>query len=296
MKLKPSLGFILLFSKTHVRLILVAAFLFGDVTTSSAFMAGKYKCAGADDACSLTSLTVKSFEECATRAYIDGKPNINCANLTVRGCGPTEGNIICKYEPPFLIHVDGTYSKSSEQGTFKIIGNLIDFSESKIRGTGVITEDSNLITFTYINPFNTVPGKEVAQQQYKLVPGSEEGTVTGTGTDTGSKTLKAEVKVDYSVVRADGTVRADGGFDPEKGDVATFTFTPNDSEKVTMKVFSRHSEELDSGELNVTAGTATGFTWNGRTKDSKNPVASGVYIVRIEGSGVQETRKIVVVK
>ncbi|MBI2119919.1 MAG: hypothetical protein HYT97_09900 [Elusimicrobia bacterium] len=253
--------------------------MLGNVSSSYAFVAGQYRCLKHYyKATELTSDTFVRFES--------GKDKEGSAVLKVF----FEDTLVCRIEPPFLIHIDGSYSKSSEQGTFKINGGFITFSESKIRGPGKIDETNNQIVFNYLY------GGNEHVHKYYLIAGTEEGTVTGTGTGTGSKTLKAEVKVDYSVVRADGTVRADGGFDPEKGDVATFTFTPNDSEKVSIKIFSRHSEQLDSGELDVTAGTAAAFTWDGRTKDSKNPVASGVYIVRIEGSGVQETRKIVVVK
>ncbi|OGR91733.1 MAG: hypothetical protein A3I11_06310 [Elusimicrobia bacterium RIFCSPLOWO2_02_FULL_39_32] len=205
--------------------------------------------------------------------------------------------------PEFIyLYNKGTYKKTyraaasavDENGTYAIAGDVVTFSNDTFMGKGKIDHagDLNYMQFNFTSLNLGWPVILI----YKLVGDAGDGDANDGTTGGNGKTLKAEVKVDYSVVRADGTVRADGGFDPEKGDVATFTFTPNDSEKVTIKIFSRHSEELDSGELDVTAGTAAAFTWDGRTKDSKNPVASGVYIVRIEGSGVQETRKIVVVK
>ena len=37
------------------------------------------------------------------------------------------------------------------------------------------------------------------------------------------------------------------------------------------------------------------FTWNGRNKNG-NPVARGIYFIRVIGSGIDETRKVMVVK
>lgn len=206
------------------------------------------------------------------------------------------------YPEYIYIYKNGTYKKTyraaasavDENGTYTVDGNVFTFSNDTFMGKGKIDHAGELnymkFEFTSLNlgwPVILV---------YRLVSDLKEGAEKINQDSGKGKTIKADVKVDYQVARADGTIRADGGFDPEKGDIAVFTFTPSDTEKITFKVFSRHSEELDSDEFNVTAGVAKIFAWDGRTKDSKNPVASGVYIVRIEGDSFQETRKIVVVK
>ncbi len=254
----------------------------------SFLIAGRYNCAGGGD-CTLTS-NYTEFQTCANAVFTKGG-----ANLSVLACGSQGdcpiGGIICKYEPPFFIHVDGTYSKSSEKGTFKVIGQLVDFSESKIRGIGKISDTGNQITFAFKNPYSTVPGDEIRVQSYKLVSGTEEGLVTGTGSGTGTKTLKPPVEVTFN-----GGPKGLGFIDPEKGELATFNFTAQTTGKVNVKVFNPQGKEITNGSVDVTAGQATGFTWDGRIKDGNDPVPSGIYIIRIEGPDFKETKKIAVVK
>lgn len=54
----------------------------------------------------------------------------------------------CRLAPPIILNTDGTYSMSSEKGTYKITGSTILLSESKIRGPGTIVE-GNKIRFEY---------------------------------------------------------------------------------------------------------------------------------------------------
>lgn len=54
----------------------------------------------------------------------------------------------CRIAPPIILNTDGTYSMSSEKGTYKIQGSTITLSQSKIRGPGTIVE-GNKIRFEY---------------------------------------------------------------------------------------------------------------------------------------------------
>ncbi len=67
-----------------------------------------------------------------------------CWSYNVSGGGG--GN--CRLFAPIILKKDGTYSISAESGTFKITGDIIIFSESKIRGPGTII-DNNKIKFEY---------------------------------------------------------------------------------------------------------------------------------------------------
>jgi hypothetical protein len=50
--------------------------------------------------------------------------------------------------PPLVLNTDGTYSMSSEHGTYKVSGDTIILSESKLRGAGHIA-GGNQIVFEY---------------------------------------------------------------------------------------------------------------------------------------------------
>lgn len=50
---------------------------------------------------------------------------------------------------PIVLNQDGTYSMSSEKGTYTIEGDTISLSESKIRGLGQLLENNMQIRFEY---------------------------------------------------------------------------------------------------------------------------------------------------
>ena len=68
-----------------------------------------------------------------------------CWSYNVSGGGG--GN--CRLMPPIVLNQNGTYSMSSEQGSYKIEGDTIYLSESKIRGPGQLLEDNTQIRFEY---------------------------------------------------------------------------------------------------------------------------------------------------
>ncbi|GEM_PF-1516001 len=66
-----------------------------------------------------------------------------CWSYNVQGAGKS-----C-ISPPIVLNKDGTYSMSSEKGTYKITGEKIVLSESKLRGNGTLLEQGNQIRFEY---------------------------------------------------------------------------------------------------------------------------------------------------
>lgn len=54
----------------------------------------------------------------------------------------------CRLAAPIVIRADGTYQESSAAGTYRIAGKRIHFSQSTVRGPGVIAGE-NKITFDY---------------------------------------------------------------------------------------------------------------------------------------------------
>ncbi|MDO8489826.1 MAG: hypothetical protein Q7S47_00245 [bacterium] len=68
-----------------------------------------------------------------------------CSSYNVSGGGG--GN--CRIAPPIVIKADGSYTMSSEKGTFKVANKKLTLSASKIRGVGAISSDSRTVTFSY---------------------------------------------------------------------------------------------------------------------------------------------------
>ncbi len=66
-----------------------------------------------------------------------------CWSYNVQGAGKS-----CT-SPLIVLNKDSSYSMSSEKGTYKVEGDTIILSESKLRGPGKILEDGNQIRFEY---------------------------------------------------------------------------------------------------------------------------------------------------
>lgn len=66
-----------------------------------------------------------------------------CWSYNVSGGG---GN--CRLAAPIVIRADGSYQESSTAGTYRIVGKRIHFSQSTVRGPGVIAAE-NKISFDY---------------------------------------------------------------------------------------------------------------------------------------------------
>ncbi len=69
-----------------------------------------------------------------------------CSAYNVSGIGGAS----CRLTPPIVINPDGTYQESSTQGTYKVSGNRIHFSESTVRGPGMIMGQNQSIFHTQI--------------------------------------------------------------------------------------------------------------------------------------------------
>ncbi len=69
-----------------------------------------------------------------------------CSAYNVSGIGGAS----CRLTPPIVINPDGSYQESSTQGTYKVSGNRIDFSESTVRGPGMIMGQNQSIFHTQI--------------------------------------------------------------------------------------------------------------------------------------------------
>lgn len=85
--------------------------------------------------------TEETDSEKSTSSKVQG--TYRCWSFNVGGVGSK-----CT-SPPIVLNTNGTYSMSSEKGTYKITGDRIILSESKIRGPGTFKEGRKQIVFNY---------------------------------------------------------------------------------------------------------------------------------------------------
>lgn len=90
----------------------------------------------------LSMFVTDSLVFAKTKSSLAG--SYRCWSYNVSGGG--SGN--CRLFAPIVLKGDGTYSISSERGTYKVKGNIITLSKSKLRGAGKII-DGNKIRFEY---------------------------------------------------------------------------------------------------------------------------------------------------
>ena len=94
-----------------------------------------------------------------------------------------------------------------------------------------------------------------------------------------------------------------GFVNPNLGEKATISITPGTSGPVTVRIYTLRGKLVAFREARVAnvpvssnpLFAQTAVEWNGRDADNKI-VASGIYVVRVDGAGVHESTKIAIVK
>jgi len=85
-----------------------------------------------------------------------------------------------------------------------------------------------------------------------------------------------------------------GYVNPKKGEVAKIHFLPSGSGVVKVKIYTLRGQLVWEGSKSV-SGPQDFIEWDGRNKDN-DVVASGIYVVYVEGPGIKATKKIAVLK
>ena len=98
-----------------------------------------------------------------TAASLSG--TYRCWSYNVQGAGRS-----C-VSPPIALNADGTYSMSSERGTWKVSGDRVLLSESKQRGPGRLREEGRQIVFQF-----TYNGRQHTMTYLRQGGASPEGT------------------------------------------------------------------------------------------------------------------------
>jgi len=96
----------------------------------------------------------------------------------------------------------------------------------------------------------------------------------------------------------EGEVKIQGGeegyVNPKKGEVAKIHFQPSGSGVVKVKIYTLRGLLVWEGTKSV-SGYQDFINWNCRNEDG-DIVASGIYIVYVEGPGIKEKRKVAILK
>jgi len=96
----------------------------------------------------------------------------------------------------------------------------------------------------------------------------------------------------------EGSVKIQGGekgyVNPKKGEVAKIHFQPDGSGTVSVKIYTLRGL-LVWEESKSVSGYQDFIEWDGRNKDN-DVVASGIYVVYVEGPGIEEKKKVAILK
>ncbi len=88
---------------------------------------------------------------------------------------------------------------------------------------------------------------------------------------------------------------AKGYINPGKNERAVIKLKTGEDGVVTIKIYTLSGQLVWDTSLNVSASADASAVWNATNKDSEI-IASGIYIVHIKGAGIDEKKKIAVVK
>ena len=111
--------------------------------------------------------------------------------------------------------------------------------------------------------------------------------------------VKAELPGDYVGRALRGTIRVVGGengyVDPDRGESATIIVTPRLTGYISLTVYTLRGEIVFADRVYVEQDIENTFEW-GCKNDGGKLVSPGVYVFRFEGAGINETKKIAVVR
>ncbi|MDO8482991.1 MAG: hypothetical protein Q7S86_04200 [bacterium] len=176
---------------------------------------------------------------------------------------------VCRQYPRIVLKTDGTYTVSSEKGTYVVKDNTVKLSASKLRGIGKIV-DGNKIRFEY--DYNRLHHVVTYLKEQTIIP------------DTKKNTAKHIVEADLSLVFPDGY-----GVDyfnvvelvpPISSKLPTYQTTTYASDKHTLKVYFSNQKGVMSGYLyDIYASTGSERVKVGTldlTNESKKSIALSI--------------------
>jgi hypothetical protein len=88
---------------------------------------------------------------------------------------------------------------------------------------------------------------------------------------------------------------ANGYIDPEKNEYAAIILRPQTSGEVVVNIYSLRGQLVWNQLKNVMAGNLENFRWDAINMKNER-IASGVYLVHVKGAGIDEKKKVIVVR
>ncbi|OGR83091.1 MAG: hypothetical protein A2901_02600 [Elusimicrobia bacterium RIFCSPLOWO2_01_FULL_54_10] len=145
------------------------------------------------------------------------------------------------------------------------------------------------------------PGASVTFQTTKAraFNGKESGIVVSDISNPGSASISVTLKSIISGVSSSDSVAVGGGpsgyTNPSKGELVRITLKPTSAGVINLKIYSLSGDLVHESSLAATAGAQPTETWNGNNKDGKG-VSSGIYVLHVEGGGLNAKKKIAIIK
>ena len=151
------------------------------------------------------------------------------------------------------------------------------------------------------DPTDPWPGTLVTFQNAKsrAFNGNESGISVSDVSTGGSASISMKVNATIAAVTSAEAVAVGGGADgytnPAKGDLARITLRPAASGTIDLKIYTLGGDLVYETTVQGTAGISQTPTWNAKNSDGKT-VASGIYVLHVEGGGIDSTKKIAIIK
>jgi hypothetical protein len=143
-------------------------------------------------ACALTFALGVSAAPFVLAATSEIAGTYRCVSQNVGGAGGR-----CT-SPPLILNVDGTYQMSSEHGSYRIAGNRLYLSESRLRGAGEISGNELIFEYSYRGLMQTVT--------YRRQPQSNDSSIFQNQSQNGNAAASVPVVLKIDFDRPDGWI------------------------------------------------------------------------------------------
>ena len=206
------------------------------------------------------------------------------------------------FEPPARIFTDLNQDQVNQdfvgaQVEFAISGNVLTSIGSPVEGVAMaLTGAAELEDITDSLGYYEFTG--LAAGVYSVEP-SKAGMEFSPAVRHYEPLNRDQTRNDYVGRALRGTIRVVGGengyVDPDRGESATIIVTPRLTGYISLTVYTLRGEIVFADRVYVEQDIENTFEW-GCKNDGGKLVSPGVYVFRFEGAGINETKKIAVVR
>lgn len=194
-------------------------------------------------------------------------------------------------------HVDDSIASNAD----RVAANNVNNGTPNLGVDLVEADSTNPSSGNPADPTDPWPGTLATFQtnQSRAFNGSESGITVSDISGAGSASISMKVNATITPVPTSESVAVGGGADgytnPSKGELARITIRPTSSGTIVLKIFSLNGDLVYETSVQGSAGASQTPTWNGKNKDGKT-VSSGIYILLVEGGGIDGKKKIAIIK